>query len=84
MQNTFTIKEVRKLIILSIVMSVFIFGSGGYFLGRNSSQSEFYKIMLIKEQEKSVKEQEIKKAEEKMFKSLKQSKWTIEGNEQGY
>jgi hypothetical protein len=82
--QTFDVKEVRKLLILACITVAIISGSGGYFLGTNSQQAEYNAVMLAKEKEAAKVQAEKKAEDERMFKSLKQNKWTIEGDEQGY
>jgi hypothetical protein len=46
--QTFDVKEVRKLILFTLLAASIIVGTIGYFLGTNSQQAEYNAVMLAK------------------------------------
>ena len=82
--NSFSIKEVRKLILTSCCICIVVAGITGYFLGRNSDQAQLNKMLLAKAQEEQRLQAENKAKMDKYFAPLKQESAVIYGNEKGY
>ncbi len=77
---SFTVKEVRKLVILSSIICTLLAGVFGYLLGSNSDQAEINRLLLGKtKQQQAAKEVSNKSAPIKQKESA-----VIYGNEKGY
>ena len=79
---TFTKKELIKVSIASFAIGGILFGSIGYFLGRNSDQAEFYKLKLSEQKEENLQREKSKKALDKALAPLYSDESpVVDGNE---
>ncbi len=77
---SFTVKELRKLVILASIICTLLAGGFGYWLGSNSDQAEINRLLLGK-----TKQQQAAKEVSNKSVPIKQSESAvIYGNEKGY
>jgi hypothetical protein len=84
MHNNFTLKEVRKLVLVSSSLCILIAGTIGYFLGTNSEQAKLNKMLLAKAQEEQRLQAESKAKIDKYFAPLYNENSKIESKGKGY